>query len=195
MVGTPALFACDPCDRLARPGTIGYLMSPAGRAARERFVFKLIPMLNPDGVINGSHRCSLVGQDLNRQWARPLPQLHPPIAAARGFTSPLPWPDGKDGIVSRAGGVAGAKRAAAAGLRGLPRPLPQVQRLRLREQPRGVLAGRGRRQRARYHFGTRPLFLLPDPLGLVSTCKYVQRNGSAVQKFWLYLVTLLSSCP
>lgn len=25
-------------------------------------------MLNPDGVINGSYRCSLSGYDLNRVW-------------------------------------------------------------------------------------------------------------------------------
>jgi hypothetical protein len=36
-------------------------------------------MLNPDGVINGSHRCSLSGQDLNRQWRTPSRALHPTI--------------------------------------------------------------------------------------------------------------------
>jgi murein tripeptide amidase MpaA len=33
---------------------------------RERFVFKIVPMLNPDGVIVGNYRCSLSGFDLNR---------------------------------------------------------------------------------------------------------------------------------
>ncbi|CAB3408350.1 unnamed protein product [Caenorhabditis bovis] len=46
---------------------------------REQFVFKIIPMLNPDGVINGSHRCSLAGIDLNRVWDRPNEGLHPEI--------------------------------------------------------------------------------------------------------------------
>ena len=32
------------------------------------FVFKIIPMLNPDEVINGNYRCSLVGSDLNWRW-------------------------------------------------------------------------------------------------------------------------------
>ena len=35
------------------------------------FVFKVVPMLNPDGVIYGNNRCSLSGVDLNRQWKRP----------------------------------------------------------------------------------------------------------------------------
>jgi cytosolic carboxypeptidase protein 2/3 len=35
---------------------------------REDFIFKVVPMLNPDGVINGSYRCSLSGYDLNRVW-------------------------------------------------------------------------------------------------------------------------------
>ena len=34
-------------------------------------------MLNPDGVINGNYRCSLVGQDLNRRWKLPSKHLHP----------------------------------------------------------------------------------------------------------------------
>ena len=33
---------------------------------REMFVFKVVPMLNPDGVIIGNYRCSLAGRDLNR---------------------------------------------------------------------------------------------------------------------------------
>lgn len=35
---------------------------------RENFVFKIIPMLNPDGVFLGNNRCNLVGHDLNRCW-------------------------------------------------------------------------------------------------------------------------------
>ena len=33
---------------------------------RDKYIFKIIPMLNPDGVINGNYRCNLAGFDLNR---------------------------------------------------------------------------------------------------------------------------------
>ena len=38
---------------------------------REMYVFKIVPMLNPDGVIVGNYRTSLSGLDLNRQWVNP----------------------------------------------------------------------------------------------------------------------------
>ena len=46
---------------------------------RNNFVFKIIPMLNPDGVIIGNYRCSLSGLDLNRQWISPDEEYHPEI--------------------------------------------------------------------------------------------------------------------
>jgi murein tripeptide amidase MpaA len=49
-------------------GTLEYLISEDEGALylRNNFVFKIIPMLNPDGVIVGNYRCSLSGLDLNR---------------------------------------------------------------------------------------------------------------------------------
>lgn len=44
---------------------------------RDHFVFKIVPILNPDGVINGNYRCSLSGQDLNRRWKAPSRVIHP----------------------------------------------------------------------------------------------------------------------
>lgn len=41
---------------------------PMALILRENFVFKIIPMVNPDGVFLGNNRCNLVGQDLNRCW-------------------------------------------------------------------------------------------------------------------------------
>ncbi|CAK6950520.1 cytosolic carboxypeptidase 1 [Scomber scombrus] len=62
-------------------GTLEFLMgtSPLAASLRESYIFKIVPMLNPDGVINGSHRCSLSGEDLNRQWQNPNLELHPTI--------------------------------------------------------------------------------------------------------------------
>lgn len=44
---------------------------------RNNFVFKLFPMVNPDGVIHGNYRCSLSGRDLNRKWSNPNKDIFP----------------------------------------------------------------------------------------------------------------------
>jgi len=36
-------------------------------------------MLNPDGVVYGNYRSSLIGVDLNRRWKNPSRFLHPTI--------------------------------------------------------------------------------------------------------------------
>ncbi|XP_070686972.1 cytosolic carboxypeptidase 4 [Pempheris klunzingeri] len=68
-------------------GTLEFLCSsdPVAQSLREAFVFKIIPMLNPDGVINGTNRCDLNGEDLNRQWCKPDPILSPTIYHTKGF--------------------------------------------------------------------------------------------------------------
>ncbi|XP_061532628.1 LOW QUALITY PROTEIN: cytosolic carboxypeptidase 4 [Phycodurus eques] len=68
-------------------GTLEFLCSndPIAKALRETFVFKIIPMLNPDGVINGTNRCDLSREDLNRQWCKPDPILCPTIYHSKGF--------------------------------------------------------------------------------------------------------------
>ncbi|KAJ3255496.1 Cytosolic carboxypeptidase 1 [Boothiomyces macroporosus] len=62
-------------------GLIQFLLSGDETAVnlRKNCVFKIVPMLNPDGTINGSHRCSLAGFDLNRQWKSPSRVLSPTI--------------------------------------------------------------------------------------------------------------------
>lgn len=49
-------------------GLIKFLISDALEAQmlRDKYVFKVVPMLNPDGVIVGNYRSSLGGHDLNR---------------------------------------------------------------------------------------------------------------------------------
>ena len=62
-------------------GLLQFLLSEdsVAKTLRDRFVFKIVPMLNPDGVINGNYRCSLAGCDLNRRWKTPHQRLHPTI--------------------------------------------------------------------------------------------------------------------
>ena len=63
-------------------GVLFFLTDPTNYEAkllREKFIFKIIPMLNPDGVINGNYRSSLAGCDLNRRWKVPNKNLHPTV--------------------------------------------------------------------------------------------------------------------
>lgn len=46
---------------------------------RHKFIFKIIPMLNPDGVIVGNSRCSLAAKDLNRQYRTVIRETYPSI--------------------------------------------------------------------------------------------------------------------
>jgi len=66
-------------------GILDFLLSDEPQACRlrELFVFKIVPMLNPDGVVNGNDRCGMAGQDLNRQWAEPSRTRHPVIYHAK----------------------------------------------------------------------------------------------------------------
>jgi len=42
-------------------------------------IIRIIPMINPDGVIIGNSRSSLAGVDLNRRWGNPNPTMHSEI--------------------------------------------------------------------------------------------------------------------
>ena len=63
-------------------GLLYFLTDPDNEEAkhlRENFVFKIVPMLNPDGVIEGNYRSSLAGCDLNRRWKTSSKILFPEI--------------------------------------------------------------------------------------------------------------------
>jgi cytosolic carboxypeptidase protein 2/3 len=57
--------------------------SPEAILLRKNFVFKLIPMINPDGVVWGNYRCSISGMDLNRKWKNPDGVLFPEITSIK----------------------------------------------------------------------------------------------------------------
>ncbi|CAF3759960.1 unnamed protein product [Rotaria magnacalcarata] len=62
-------------------GLLDFLLGDSNDAKllRENFIFKIIPMLNPDGVIVGNYRCSLSGRDLNRNYKTILKDAYPSI--------------------------------------------------------------------------------------------------------------------
>ena len=66
-------------------GAIEFLMGDSDEAKylRDNFIFKIIPMINVDGVIMGNTRTSLAGCDLNRRWSNPNEFLHPEIYSAK----------------------------------------------------------------------------------------------------------------
>ena len=59
------------------------LQSEQGKALRRNFVFKVIMMLNPDGVARGYYRLDTMGCNLNRMYLNPYQREHPTIWATK----------------------------------------------------------------------------------------------------------------
>eukprot|EP00730_Choanoeca_flexa_P006910 TRINITY_DN12248_c0_g1_i1.p1 TRINITY_DN12248_c0_g1~~TRINITY_DN12248_c0_g1_i1.p1 ORF type:complete len:1041 (+),score=140.24 TRINITY_DN12248_c0_g1_i1:85-3207(+) len=72
-------------------GFIDFITSndPDAQTLRDHFVFKIVPMLNPDGVIIGNYRCSLAGVDLNRAYKHTLRDLYPTVFAMKSMMQRL----------------------------------------------------------------------------------------------------------
>ncbi|XP_036431827.1 cytosolic carboxypeptidase 3-like [Colossoma macropomum] len=72
-------------------GILDFLLGESPNAAllRDMFVFKLLPMLNPDGVIVGNYRCSLSGRDLNRNYRSVLRDSFPSVWATQQLAKRL----------------------------------------------------------------------------------------------------------
>lgn len=69
-------------------GIINYLVSlyssrTALSSVLEGLIFKIVPMLNIDGVIHGNTRSELTGVDPNRMWKRTLKRLSPGVSAIK----------------------------------------------------------------------------------------------------------------
>jgi hypothetical protein len=67
-------------------GLIRWLVSPEGLEARSRAVFKVFPMMDPDGCARGGVRFNRNGYDVNRNWDvvdESNARLMPEIAAAK----------------------------------------------------------------------------------------------------------------
>ena len=52
-------------------------------------MLKIIPMVNPDGVVFGNYRNSLSGQDLNRKFKSKNVELIPEVANLKNFVLKL----------------------------------------------------------------------------------------------------------
>ena len=77
---TPASHVLD--------GMLQFLLKdddPRAKALRETFVFKLVPMINPDGVYRGHYRADTLGQNLNRFYGHATPRA-PSSSGAPGAT-------------------------------------------------------------------------------------------------------------
>lgn len=68
-------------------GFLDFILSDSSDAQllRDTFIFKVIPMLNLDGVIVGNYLCSLSGRDLNRNYKSLLKDSYPCIWHARAM--------------------------------------------------------------------------------------------------------------
>jgi len=70
IVVTARVHPSEAVSSLMAEGVINFLLSDSKESSelRNKFTFKIIPMLNPDGVIQGNCRCALSGCDLNRKY-------------------------------------------------------------------------------------------------------------------------------
>lgn len=67
-------------------GIINYLVSlysnppPDMREILDSIIFKVVPMINVDGVVHGNTRAELTGVDPNRMWKRTMKRLCPSVS-------------------------------------------------------------------------------------------------------------------
>ena len=89
--GKPVFFVSSRVNPMETPsshmfnGLLEFLLGsdPRAKAAREKWVFKLMPMLNPDGVARGYQKSNSKGENLNKCYTEPSQTLHPGVYAAK----------------------------------------------------------------------------------------------------------------
>jgi hypothetical protein len=72
-------------------GLLKWLVSESEEAGfvRDHFVVKVVPMLNPDGVVLGNFRASCAGRDLNRVFRDRVEALYPETVALKELVASL----------------------------------------------------------------------------------------------------------
>ncbi|EAS01836.2 zinc carboxypeptidase family protein (macronuclear) [Tetrahymena thermophila SB210] len=80
---TPSSLVCQ--------GFINFLISdnPVASQLKSMFIFKICPMVNPDGVVIGNSRTNLSGADLNRSWENPTQNAHPEVYFLKQYISKM----------------------------------------------------------------------------------------------------------
>lgn len=81
----------ESCSSFMGKGLLEYVCSETEEAAflRRHVVFKMVPMLNPDGVVVGNFRTSLCGRDLNRTFKLSNDLLIPEVRSLKELVGKL----------------------------------------------------------------------------------------------------------
>ena len=87
VVVTARIHPGETCGSFMMQGFLRFIISsnPIAKQLRTAITFKVVPMINIDGVILGNYRSCLCGHDLNRKFYNPNPHLHPEIIALKNL--------------------------------------------------------------------------------------------------------------
>ena len=87
VIVTARVHPGESCGSFIVEGFLKFILGDSAEAVQLRNcnVFKVVPMVNPDGVIAGNYRTSFSGNDLNRKFNGPNSSLHPEVVALRNL--------------------------------------------------------------------------------------------------------------